>query len=104
MCGPVRLEVLGAVRREMRSIFDDNFKLVRCLEELPTDWDDAIALGRLLKDTANLTLPWLDVLISAIALRNGVRIYTVDDHFTEISRITALKLYEPGPGGAFSPC
>ncbi len=103
LCGPVRLAVLGAVRREMRKTFDENFRLLHWLEDRASDWDDAIALAKLLKDQANLTLPWLDVMIATIALRSSVRLYTLDNHFTNISRLTNLKLYHPGPGGVYLP-
>lgn len=41
--------------------------------------------------------------IAAIALKDGERVYAIDRHFAAIARVTGLRLYEPGPGGLFSP-
>jgi predicted nucleic acid-binding protein len=101
-CGPVKLEVLGAMRRESRSRFDVFFSLVPYLTMTDATWDHAVVLGRTLADQARCTLPWNDVLISAIALRNDCRVYTLDDHFTTLSRHTGLRLYTPGTGGTFT--
>jgi predicted nucleic acid-binding protein len=49
-----------------------------------------------------LTVPWLDVLIAAIAIRDQSRIYATDKHFAAIASITPLQLYQPGYGGRFN--
>jgi hypothetical protein len=36
-----------------------------------------------------------------VALRDQVRVYAVDAHFLEISKLTGLTLYEPGYGGKY---
>ena len=65
------------------------------------DWERAIALAWRLRD-GGLTVPWLDVLIAAVALHDQVRVYAVDTHFREISKRTGLILYEPGYGGGYA--
>lgn len=102
-CGPVRLEVLGAMRREGRSRFDAFFSLVPHLAMTDAMWDDAVRVGRVLADQARVTLPWNDVLIAAIALRHQVRVYTLDAHFQTLASHAGVKLYRPGPGGAYRP-
>lgn len=101
-CTPVRLEVLGGARREERRLLGRYFSVIpyrRCDE---SDWDRAIVLAWRLRDQG-LTIPWLDVLVSALALHDGTRLYAVDAHFKEVERLTDLRLYEPGYGGAFAP-
>lgn len=102
-CDPVRLEVLGAMRREGRPRFDAFFSLVPYLTMTDAMWDDAVRVGRVLADQARVTLPWNDVLIAAIALRHQVRVYTLDAHFQTLASHAGLRLYLPGPGGAFRP-
>lgn len=48
-----------------------------------------------------LTVPGLDVLIAAIGIHDGVRLYAIDAHFEEIAERTERRLYRPGYGGAF---
>lgn len=101
-CAPVRLEVLGGARATERTRLGLHFSIIpyrRCSEE---DWERAIALAWKLRDRG-LSVPWLDVLIAAIALHDTVRLYSIDNHFEEISRLTGLRLYQPGYGGAFVP-
>jgi predicted nucleic acid-binding protein len=101
-CGPVKLEVLGAMRRESRPRFDSYFSLVPYLVMTDSTWDEAVAIGRVIADTARLTLPWNDVLIAAISLRHDCRVYTLDEHFILLARFTGVRLYTPGIGGTFT--
>ncbi|MEX1119951.1 MAG: PIN domain-containing protein [Terrimicrobiaceae bacterium] len=99
-CTPVRLEVLGGARPAERRALGGYFSVIpyrRCQDD---DWERAISLVWKLRDSG-LTVPWLDVLIAAIALHDGVRVYAVDAHFQHISNLTGLALYEPGYGGMF---
>lgn len=100
-CGPVKLEVLGAMRRESRPRFDAFFSLVPYLTMTDAVWDDAVAIGRTVADHARLTLPWNDVLIAAIARRNDCRVYSLDDHFVSLARHAGVRLYTPGVGGTY---
>ena len=100
-CSPVRLEVLGGARLEERAHLGKRFSVIPfrvCREE---DWDRAIALAWRLR-TRGLTVPWLDILIAAIAIHDQVRLYTIDAHFQEIAKHSVLLLYRPGYGGSFN--
>lgn len=101
-CGPVKLEVLGAMRRESRPRFDSYFSLVPYLTMTESTWDHAVTIGRVIADTPRLTLPWNDVLIAAIALRHDCRVYTLDEHFIPLARFAGVRLYTPGVGGTFT--
>ena len=100
-CSPVRLEVLGGARADERTRWGMYFSVIpyRPCEE--DDWDRAISLAWRLRDTG-LAVPWLDALIAAIAIHDGVRLYAIDAHFREIAKHSDLLLYRPGYGGSFN--
>ncbi|MCC5835440.1 MAG: PIN domain-containing protein [Opitutales bacterium] len=101
-CTPVRLEVLGGARKEERRRLGVHFSVIpyrRCEED---DWERAISLAWTLRDDG-LSVPWLDVVVAAIALHDGNRLYAIDKHFEEIAARTGLQLYQPGYGGTFAP-
>lgn len=99
---PVRLEVLGGARAEERARLGRHFSVVPYRACTEADWDRSIALAWKLRDHG-LTVPWLDVVIAALALHDEVRLYALDTHFLRISEIAGLRLYEPGYGGQFAP-
>jgi predicted nucleic acid-binding protein len=101
-CAPVRLEVLGGARKEERLRLGRHFSVIPYRPACGEDWDRAIALAWRLRD-GGLTVPWLDVLIAAIAIHDDVRLYAVDKHFPAIAEKTPLRLYRPGYGGMFAP-
>ena len=100
-CTPIRLEVLGGARKEERTRLGHWFSVIPYRPVREEDWERAIALAWRLRDSG-LTVPWLDVLIAAVALHDQVRVYAVDTHFQEISKRTGLILYEPGYGGGYA--
>jgi predicted nucleic acid-binding protein len=99
-CSPVRLEVLGGARKEERARLGHWFSVIPYRPVDAEDWERAIALAWRLRD-GGLTVPWLDVLIASVGLQDNVRVYAVDAHFQEISKLTGLRLYEPGYGGKY---
>jgi predicted nucleic acid-binding protein len=101
-CTPVRLEVLGGARQEERIRLSHHFSVIPYRPAREDDFERAIALAWRLRDRG-LTVPWLDVLIAAIAIEDDVRLYTVDAHFQKIAQLSELRLYEPGYGGVFQP-
>lgn len=101
-CTPVRLEVLGGARKEERSRLGRHFSVIPYRPVREDDWERAIALAWRLRD-GGLNVPWLDVVVAAVALHDNVRVYAVDANFPEIARRTGLRLYEPGYGGVFVP-
>ena len=101
-CSPVRLEVIGGARKDERDRLLHHFSVIpyrRCSED---DWGRAIDLAWKIRGHG-LTVPWLDVLIASLALHDENRLYSVDNHFKEISKISGLLLYEPGYGGTYQP-
>jgi len=102
VCAPVRLEVLGGARQEDRRALSLHFSVLPYRACLPQDWEDAVALAWKLRSNG-LTVPWLDVLIAAIALRDKTRVYSVDGHFQDIAALSGLRLYEPSYGGMYNP-
>ena len=101
-CSSVRLEVLGGARPMDRARLGQHFSVIPyrvCKEQ---DWDRATALAWRIRDRG-LQIPWMDVVIAALALHDGVRLFTIDAHFEAVAEITGLKLYRPGIGGTFQP-
>lgn len=101
-CTQVRLEVLGGARREERGQLGRMFSVIPYRPCTEADWERAVALAWRLRD-GGVTVPWLDVVITAIAAHDKVRLYTIDQHFGAIRGRSSLRLYEPGYGGAFKP-
>jgi predicted nucleic acid-binding protein len=101
-CSPVRLEVLGGARRDERQRLGRRFSVIPYRPAREDDWERAVSLAWRLRD-GGLTVPWMDVLVAAIALHDNVRVYAIDDHFEEISRRVGLRLYRPGYAGMFAP-
>jgi len=99
-CSPVRLEVLGGARKEEKARLGRHFSVIPYRKTGEDDWERAVALSWRLRD-GGLAVPWLDVLIAAIAIHDGVRLYAIDAHFEAISELTGLRLYEPGYGGIY---
>jgi len=101
-CSPVRLEVLGGARAEERSRLGRHFSTIPYRACTEADWDRAVALAWRIRDRG-LTVPWLDIVVAALALHDEVRLYTLDAHFRGIALCTGLRLYEPGYSGMFAP-
>lgn len=101
-CGPVKLEVLGAVRKEKRKAMTFFFDVIPYLPMEDRLWESAKKLSWQLRD-AGLTVPWNDILIATLCLEHGCRVYSIDHHFVEMSRICGLPLYRPGYGGGYDP-
>lgn len=101
-CSPIRLEVLEGARKDERARLGRWFSVIPYRPVREDDWERAVALAWRLRNDG-LSVPWLDVLIAAVAIHDGLRVYAVDRHFREISRLTGLLLYEPGYGGTYTP-
>ena len=101
-CTPVRLEVLGGARQEERQKLGQYFSVIPYRSCGEDDWERAVSLAWSLRDKG-LTVPWLDVLIAAIAIHDQIRLYAVDTHFADIAKHSPLMLYRPGYGGSYAP-
>lgn len=100
-CSPVRLEVLGGARLNERARLAAHFSIVPYRSCREDDFERAVALVWRLRERG-LVVPWMDVLIAAIAIHDESRVYAVDKHFSEIAKHTGLALYRPGYGGSFN--
>ena len=101
-CGPVKLEVLGAVRIERREKFTAQMDVVPYVPMDDSQWQAAVRLSWHLRGRG-VTVPWNDILISSIAIKHNLRVYTVDSDFDAIARVGGLALYIPGYAGGFNP-
>lgn len=99
-CSPVRLEVLGGARASERARLGRHFAVIPYRVCTEKDWDRAVALAWRIRDRG-LTIPWLDVVIAALALHDEVRLFTIGAHFRDVAAITGLRLYEAGHGGSY---
>lgn len=100
--GPVLLEFLGGARRSERARLEEHLASVPYLPLAEADWGGAVRLAWTLRD-AGRSLPWNDILLAALALRLGLRVYAKDAHFDAMEEALGLRLYKPGPGGSYSP-
>lgn len=100
-CGPVKLEVLGAVRRDFRKRISLFFQVIPYLRSDESVWEDAKNLSWTLRDNG-VHVPWNDILIAAIAKKHNAWIYTIDKHYELMRTYISINLYRPGYGGAFN--
>jgi predicted nucleic acid-binding protein len=101
-CGPVKLEVLGAARKEYRKRMALFFEVIPYLPWDESMWDEAKTLSWQLRDNGH-SMPWNDLLIAVIARRHNAWIYTIDKSFELMSPYTGVRLYRPAYGGMFNP-
>ncbi len=101
-CGPVKLEVLGATRKESRRRMSAFFQVIPYLRWDDTMWEEAKILSCQLRDNGH-NFPWNDILIAVIAKKHNAWIYSIDKHFELMSPYTGVHLYRPGYGGMFNP-
>lgn len=101
-CGVVKLEFVGRTRRERRREMEFFFSTIPYRPITERTWEAAKMLGWKLRD-AGVTVPNNDILLAAVALEAGCRLYSVDQHFPEIAKVEPmLALYHPGYGGMFN--
>jgi predicted nucleic acid-binding protein len=102
-CGPVKLEVMGGARPLERQALEEQF---RCIPYFPMNdsaWESAKNLAWRLRDKG-CAPPWNDILIAALAIKAGCRIYAIDKHFDQMQDAgVGVRLYHPGYGGAYDP-
>ena len=102
-CGPVKLEVLGGARAREREKLETQFSCIPYFPMKDTAWESAKNLAWRLRDRGCAT-PWNDVLIAALSVEAGCRIYAVDKHFELMRESGAgIRLYQPGYGGKYDP-
>ena len=99
-CTPVRLEVIGGVRKQERQRLGRYFSVVPYTSATEAHWHAALSLSWNMRDKGQ-PVPWMDLLIAAIAIEEDLRLYTLDAHFSMIAQHAPLRLYAPGYGGRF---
>lgn len=87
LVGPIVAEVLMGFRRDAQA--DWVASLLRGARYISASWDDwrmAAALGRQLAARGQV-LPLSDLVIAAVALQNGMAVYSSDPHFDLIANL-----------------
>lgn len=102
LCGPTEMEFLGGTSPHEKDRIQAWFNVLPYVRSNQRLWRKAANTCSLLRKNG-LTIPWNDALIATIGLEQDCRIYAIDQHFTAMSPLLGLKLYEPGYGGMFSP-
>lgn len=102
MCTPIRLEVLGGVRKEERKRIGHYLSIIPYRSVSEKDWEHAITVAWTARNNG-LSLPWMDVLIASVCLQENYRLYTLDRHFYKLAEFLPLALYQPGYGGNYNP-
>ena len=102
-CGPVKLEVLGGARAQERQALEEQFSCIPYFPMQDAAWGSAKKLSWQLRDKG-CNPPWNDILIAALSIKAGCRIYAMDKHFDLMYRSGAgIRLYQPGYGGKYDP-
>jgi predicted nucleic acid-binding protein len=95
LAGPIRQEVLSGVRSgKMFEALQERFSSFRYLEILPGDYDQAARFFNLCR-SHGITGSHIDMLICALAYRNGVPIFTTDGDFPDYARHLPIHLHVP---------
>ncbi len=100
-CSIIKLEVLGGIRREERPRLGHYFRVITYRIVTEATWDLAKNYSWRLRDRGH-NIPTSDILIAAVAIEAGIRVYAVDQHFIPMEEVLGLRLYRPGYGGLFA--
>jgi predicted nucleic acid-binding protein len=100
-CSLIKLEVLGGSRKEERARLEHYFKVVPYRTITEAAWDLAKDCSWRLRDRGH-SMPMSDILIAAVAIEAGIRVYAVDQHFIPMEDVLGLRLYRPRYGGLFA--
>jgi predicted nucleic acid-binding protein len=100
LCGPVEMEFIGGLQPHERPRIQKRFEILPFLNNDQKIWREAATHYAILR-SKGLTLPWNDVLIATLALRQDCRIYAIDTHFEAMAEHLGLRLYRPGYNGGF---
>lgn len=97
VCGSVLQEVIQGIRtdRQYRVVRDSLSRLPFILTNRET-YELAASIYRSLR-RRGITVPTVDATLAAVAIQNGLDLYTFDEHFEEIARHTRLSLFGRSP-------
>ena len=102
LCGPVEMEFLGGARPNERARIQSRFDILPYLNNDQKIWRAAATNYAILRGKG-VTVPWNDVIIGTLAIREGCRTYAVDQHFELMREHLGLRVYTPGYNGSFAP-
>ena len=102
ICGPIKLEFLGGARPQDRSRLSAYLACIPYKETTDADWESARECAWRLRDKGH-TAPWNDILMASLSLKWNCRVYAKDHHFEIMREVLAIRLYQPGYGGSYSP-
>jgi len=89
--GVVIAELLyGLKTTQEQNLLNQCIDAVKILDDRTEDWKNSGLLGNALRKKG-ITIPLTDLLVSAIAVREDVCVFTWDKHFSQIPN---LKLFE----------
>ncbi len=99
-CAPVRLEILGCARKEERHSLGIRFSVILYRSCTEDDGERAITLAWKLRNAgSHRPVARCSCQRHSIALHDAKRVYAVDKHFSAITRILPIRLYQPDCGG-----
>lgn len=101
LCGPVEMEFLGGARPHECQRIQRRFDILPYLNNDQKIWREAATHYATLRGKG-VTVPWNDVLIATLTLRQNCRAYAVDQHFESMAKHLGLRLYKPGYNGSFA--
>ena len=91
MTGPIVSELLQGVKTEQEyEKLKNSIDAIPYLETTLEDWKEAGNISNKLRKKG-ITIPLTDIIISAVAISNNAKVYSLDKHFKEIPRV---KLYK----------
>lgn len=93
-CGLVEAELLPGLRREDRTRVRALMAGLPCLEISTDIWTDVAEIQErsLAQGLGPFSIP--DLILTAVALRNKVPLFSLDRHFVSLARVTGLRLWE----------
>ena len=87
----IRLELLGGTKSQVE--FQRLDRRISALHQLPlaqAEWDESAGLSFKLRRTG-MTVPYIDVIIAAVAILHGLPLIHADRHFDLIANEVTLK-------------
>ena len=91
MTGPIVSELLQGVKTEQEyEKLKNSIDAIPYLETTLEDWKEAGNISNKLRKKG-ITIPLTDIIISAVAISNNAKVYSLDKHFKEIP---GVKLYK----------
>lgn len=101
-CGVVKLEALGGGHaRGDGASWNCYFSTIPCKRTNEAAMESAKVLSWKLRG-AGVTVQASDILIAALAIESGARVYSCDSDFEAMAKIIPLQLYSPEDGGSYS--